>query len=126
MISVVVGLTMILNQNKEFLYKNNFIKPYIQEAKPHVEVVNKEIVKTEIERQATESRINVQDALRIAKCESEYDWLANNKKSSAKGVYQFLSSTWKRNCEGDVFNYKDNIRCFIKLYKNHPNYWVCK
>jgi hypothetical protein len=44
MISVVVGLTMILNQNKEFLYKNNFIKPYIQEAKPHVEVVNKPLL----------------------------------------------------------------------------------
>lgn len=51
----------------------------------------------------------------VAKCESKYDMNAKNKNSSASGVYQFTSGTWKNiKAPGSPFDYKENIRQFIK------------
>lgn len=42
------------------------------------------------------------------------------------GVYQFIEGTWKNYCEGNVFDYKANIACFMELYPKHPSWWECK
>ena len=53
--------------------------------------------------------------LDLAIFESGLNPLAKNKKSTAKGIYQFINKTFKDFCEGDVYNAEDNIRCGIKL-----------
>ena len=54
-------------------------------------------------------------ALNIAWCESHMDYDAKNPTSSAKGIYQFVDSTFNKYCEGDPLNPKDNIKCGVKL-----------
>ena len=76
--------------------------------------------------QAVLAGIDQEDAVRIAKCESNLNPLAKNKYSSASGVYQFIDSTWADYCEGNVFNQSDNIKCFMELYKKYPTWWVCR
>jgi len=55
--------------------------------------------------------------IRIARKESGFslDTYAKNPKSSAKGVFQFIDSTWAQYCSGDVNNFVDNISCFYKV-----------
>lgn len=83
-------------------------------------------VQDEIIRQAEEYGVNVDTAYRIADCESDFLPSARNKTSTAKGVYQFIDSTWRNNCEGNVFDYKDNIKCFMIWYPIYPSWWECK
>ena len=70
--------------------------------------------------------VEVDTALRIAKCESRYDPEARNSRSSAKGVYQFIDRTWSAYCTGDVMSPVDNIECFMQLYPKYPNWWECR
>ena len=70
--------------------------------------------------------MSTKTALRIAECESQYGkYKENLEGSSAKGIYQFTDSTWKNYCYGDVMNDYDNINCFLKLYPDHKDWWVC-
>lgn len=82
-------------------------------------------VQEEIVIQAEKAGINPQKALNIAACESNFLPNAKNPNSSAKGVYQFLSKTWKNYCEGVVYDYKANIKCFMRWYKVYPSWWEC-
>lgn len=55
-------------------------------------------------------------ALAIAKVESNFDPLAKNKNSTAKGIFQFIDGTWKENCkDGNPLNTEDNIKCGVEL-----------
>lgn len=83
-------------------------------------------IKAEIIRQAQVYGVDERKALAIADCESDFNSLAKNKKSSAKGVYQFINKTWSNYCKGDVMNYKDNIECFMRLYPAKKHWWQCK
>ena len=65
-------------------------------------------------------------ALRIAYCESRFKTYAKNKHSSASGLYQFTSATWRNYCSGEVFDKVDNISCFLDLYAKHPSWWECQ
>ena len=63
-----------------------------------------------------------QKAYFLAKCESQLDPKAANPKSSARGLYQFLTydspsvtSTWTAECEGDVFSAIHNSQCAIRM-----------
>lgn len=85
----------------------------------------RELVIEYIAHRAQQSTTPVRLALDIAECESQFDPLAQNKNSTASGVYQFTKGTWWAYCEGDVFNYKDNIDCFFKLYNRFPSWWEC-
>lgn len=93
---------------------------------PEQKPITKDDVKLEIVKQALENDVNIYKSLNIANCESRYNHLAKNKHSSAKGVFQIIDKTFKGYCDGDVLNHKDNIKCFMKLYKKYPNWWVCK
>jgi len=60
---------------------------------------------------------------KIMMCESGGNPLAQNPNSTAKGLFQFLDSTWANNCEGDVFNANDNTVCFRKWFPIYPSWW---
>jgi soluble lytic murein transglycosylase-like protein len=57
--------------------------------------------------------------LAIAKCESGFRWDAKNKSSSASGVYQWLSSSWRGQPNGklghSVFDADKNIQAAVWL-----------
>jgi hypothetical protein len=92
-----------------------------------VEEEKEEIIKEMIVRLAGEQNFDVETALRIAECESQYGkYQINWEGSSAKGVYQFIDKTWENYCDGDVLNNEDNIKCFLKLYNKHTSWWKCK
>ena len=54
--------------------------------------------------------------LEVAKAESGLNPKAKNPNSSATGIFQILSGTWKHfSCEGEPVNAKDNILCAKKV-----------
>ncbi len=74
---------------------------------------------------AREYGVDFELAFQLAKVESGFDYLAENPKSSARGVYQFLTkdfpnklSTWSTYCEGNPRNAKDNISCALRMIGN--------
>lgn len=55
--------------------------------------------------------------VRIADAESDLCFNNKNPKSTARGCFQIVRSTWTDNkCTGDVMNVDDNIQCAQKLY----------
>jgi len=85
-----------------------------------------ENIKQEIIKQARYYGVNVETALRIAECESNFNPNIDNwEDGDASGVFQFRNKTWINYCEGDVYNYQDNIRCFMKMYPKYPYWWAC-
>jgi hypothetical protein len=94
-------------------------------AEPEVLVLTSEQqkVRSEIMRQADIYDIDFQEALNIAECESELKMRAENPNSSAKGVFQFLHGTWNDYCEGSVYDYIANIKCFMIIYPIYPQFW---
>lgn len=91
----------------------------------HPEIIT-ETLEEKIVRRAKEENVNPQTTLRILNCESNLNPLAKNKLSSASGLAQFTSRTWKHYCTGDVFNEDDNLNCFLEVYPKHPDYWECR
>lgn len=83
-------------------------------------------------KKANEFGVSPTTALRVAKCESNYDRLAKNKNSSASGIFQFLDSTWnvvnkKRGVHYDKWNAEQNIENAMWLAKNVGwSQWECK
>lgn len=52
----------------------------------------------------------------IANAESSFNPAAKNPRSSAKGLFQIVDSTWSSTkCNGDVLNATDNIECAKKI-----------
>ena len=97
--------------------------------KEMLEVVKtpEETTKDKIIRLSTENGFNVNTALRIAECESQFGKYRNNwQGSSATGLYQFMPKTFNSYCQGDINNDEDQIKCFIELYEKHKNWWECK
>jgi hypothetical protein len=83
----------------------------ISEPKPTSEAIKSIVVDT-----AEEYGVNKQLALDLcgyeAKgCQPEI----KNPRSSATGLYQFLTGTWNKLCEGDRTDAKDNATCAMKL-----------
>ena len=66
-------------------------------------------------------------ALRVADCESGFDEFASNDHSTAKGLYQFLDSTWADiKAQGHQYDAEENIKNFMIWYQVHPEWWECK
>lgn len=67
---------------------------------------------------AAQSGILPEVPLKIASCESGYNQFSKNKNSTASGVYQYLSSTWKGTEAGkqgiSVFDADANVHMAIK------------
>jgi hypothetical protein len=67
--------------------------------------------------------------IRIARAESGLNPMVKNKSSSATGIYQFISSTFHRYCQGkNVYDFVDNIDCFYRVlevdgYPKGLNHW---
>lgn len=79
---------------------------------------------------AREAGINEATALRIAKCESSLNPNAKNAHSSATGLYQFTTGTWRwirAEADGlDRTNPYHSIAMFIKYYPRYPHWWECR
>ncbi len=70
---------------------------------------------------------DVPTAKRIATCESQMGKYRKNWQGSlATGLFQFMPRTWNAYCEGDIESDIDQIKCFNKLYKLHPEWWECR
>lgn len=96
----------------------NFEKPIVKQSKESLEEM--------IIRKSKEANLNPSTSLKIARCESSMNPLAESKSSSAKGIFQFVDKTWQNYCVGNPLNAEDNINCFIKLYPKHKSWWVCR
>jgi soluble lytic murein transglycosylase-like protein len=67
-------------------------------------------------------------ALRVAKCESNYNPYAVNRSSGASGLFQFLPSTWAGSPyhAQSVFDPTANAKAAAWLYqRSGPGQWVC-
>jgi soluble lytic murein transglycosylase-like protein len=67
-------------------------------------------------------------ALRVAKCESNYNPYAVNRSSGASGLFQFLPSTWAGSPyhAQSVFDPSANAHAAAWLYqRDGPSQWVC-
>jgi len=81
-------------------------------------------IKNEIKRQCEEADFPIDVALKYAECESGFNPNAKNPSSSAKGVFSFIDGTWDYiKAEGHPFDYKENIKQFIKWFPKYPNWW---
>lgn len=68
-------------------------------------------------------------ALRVAKCESNYNPYAVNRSSGASGLFQFLPSTWAATPQRaqSVFDPVANAQAAAWLYQRYgPSQWSCK
>lgn len=94
------------------------------EQQEEIELLKPKTIQEKIIEMSIEYGVDTQTALDIAKCESQFGKYPKNwEGSSAKGIYQFIDSTWEERCSGDVLNEDDNIKCFMELYNKYPHYW---
>ena len=92
----------------------------------HVVKNNSGEVLCEIATKSFEAGFDVNQAIKLAYCESTLGADLINESSGTKGLYQFKDETWEHYCKGDVMNTQDNIDCFLALYPIHPSWWECK
>lgn len=89
-----------------------------------------ETIETKITNVAKEAGIDPETALRIARCESSLNPKAQNKHSSAGGLYQFTIGTWRwigaEESGLNRFNADDSIKMFMAWYPQNKNWWSCK
>ena len=78
-----------------------------------------------IRRSSAQYGIDPETPLCIAKKESGFNPNSANKSSSARGVFQYLSSTWKATDEGkagySVYDPEQNIKAAIKYMASRGN-----
>jgi hypothetical protein len=85
-----------------------------------------------IEQYAQLYRINSNTPLCIAQKESGYNQFSANKRSSARGVFQYLSGTWAHTDEGksglSVFDASANVKAAVKYMAIHKSTkpWVVR
>lgn len=58
-------------------------------------------------------------ALSIVWSESQFRNVCNAKFGcvAGMGIFQFIKSTWKKSCEGEIMNPLDNVECGLELIK---------
>lgn len=106
--------------------KNNPVAAQVSDAR-HYSV---EEVKELIRYYSRVYNIDPSAPLCIAKLESGFNQFSKNKSSSASGVFQYMSGTWKGTDEGkaglSVFDADANVRAAIKYLAIHKstNPWI--
>jgi hypothetical protein len=66
-------------------------------------------------------------AVRVARCESKFNPTAQNRRSSAYGVFQFLNSTWKGTGIAKTSDPSLQIEAAYRLWKARGwQPWVCR
>ena len=75
-----------------------------------------------IAKEAVKNDLNPVRVLRIAQCESQFDYLAKNKKNSARGLFQINKATEEQaeknlGKEFDVFKPEDNLEIAFYFMK---------
>ena len=104
-----------------------YIQKEVQSVTTSLPVASNATLEQAIINYSIDNNINYNISLRIADCESKMGkYKYNLQGSSAKGIFQFIDSTWANYCQGDVLNDYDNIKCFAKLYKQHKSWWECR
>lgn len=108
-----------VDQQTSIIVEQEEIKKIVIEELTIIEPT-KEEVKNEIIKQSRQFGLNEDSMLALAFCESGYNYKAKNPKSTARGVYQFIFSTWENTTSGknsiSVYDYKANIREALLLY----------
>jgi len=113
-----------LNETAEQAWKDNLEQMKMFYG-PFPEQYDKTVIE-EIERASLEYGVDYFAAFKIAECESRFDRYATNKVSGAKGVFQFLDSTWEFiKAPGHQYDFKENVRQFMIWYPLHPEWWDC-
>jgi hypothetical protein len=93
---------------------------------------SKEEVQQLIVQYSAEYGINSATPLCIARLESGYNQFSKNRSSSASGVFQYLTSTWRHTDEGkaghSVFDANANVKAAVKYMAIHKSTqpWVVK
>lgn len=81
-------------------------------------------IKSMIREAAETYGVDVDEALLIAECESQFDERASNPESTAKGLYQFLDGTWENiNAQGHQYDVEESIKQFMIWYPIYPSWW---
>lgn len=86
---------------------------------------SKEEIQVLIRSYSAQYEINPEVPLCIARLESGYNQFSKNRSSSASGVFQYLSSTWRSTDEGksglSVFDADANVIAAIKYMSSRRN-----
>ena len=76
-------------------------------------------IKKYITEQSVALGVDCDVSLRIAECESGFRNVCNVYScDNGIGIYQILQSTFEEQCDGDVYNARDNIDCALKMLKD--------
>ena len=100
--------------SEEFKGENTAYHDFDTQSSPEaiVELVSVEDIKDLIRQTFPNDPI----MLNVAKAESGFNPNAKNPNSSAKGIFQIISGTWKHfECQGEPMNAKNNISCAKKV-----------
>lgn len=85
------------------------------------------LLESKIRTAAYAAGVDADVAVAIAQCESSLVTTSVNATSGARGLYQFLPSTWAWiGNPGDPFDEDDAIAAFMEQYPKHPDWWVCE
>lgn len=131
LLNCVSQLQSLIN-SPTLLSDNNYIElyrplPSLEFPKSSPRQITTEEVYQEIIRQSKEKKFNVQLALRIADCESDFHYDAKNPSSTATGVYSWTKPTWDFiGATEDRKDHRANIKHFLEWYHKHPGWWECK
>lgn len=85
-------------------------------------------VQFEIIKQAHIYNVDVGRALDLADCESDFNWKAKNPNSTARGIFQFIISTWEETDSAkqglERNDYKANIKeAMIAISNGKAGQW---
>jgi hypothetical protein len=81
----------------------------------------------EIETVARNNGISEQRFLSLIKCESSLNKEAIGDSGRAYGLLQFHKPTFKQYCEGNYYNYLDQLQCGASMIKSGLSYhWTCR
>lgn len=81
----------------------------------------------EIETVAEKYQLNIFRFTNLIRCESTFNKTAIGDSGRAYGLLQFHKPTFEQYCQGDYYNYQDQLECGAYLIsKGYARLWSCK